>query len=662
MNSSSKNSRGKAASEPVKDDPIVPISETSSQSSQPVPRVVVVCPHCKATLRVRRVYLGIDVVCKQCGKVFTVPADADIQPLPPVGHTNTDVLGPSPQASGGAREQQSGGIDKALLDQLGQFIAGSNDLRLTHDKLQAEYDLLKADRDGISARLETVSAELNAIRADLGAIASADVSRLAREREELSELVQSLRGENQDLQTKKSNHEDLISQLEERVLELDPLRAKHDALSETVKLHEGDLRAVRDERETLVRNLSERSNELAAVLSELGQRKEQFEQLNTELAAACHEREQLSRQLEQCQNDLDLAQADVRRSSGDHQDAQKTVEELTKTLAERDLTIRTQNDQFDAETKKNRQALDLAERGHREEREKLTAKLAEHELAIRTQSDQHGAAIETHRQAVELAERNHSEERENLTSELAALRAQLAEHEMTVGARHDQHHAEIKSTRQALELAERNHVTERERLSRELALLRAELTEHEQTLRARQEQHDAEIESKHQALELAGRNHADERERLAAELDSFRARHHEFEQKLESQDALYKQLEERNQELVTAEATLKSGYDALLSAERLERQQLADEILALRANAEETSRVAEQLISPDLTTQAAPVASTDQLEAARVQAEELKFKLEQAEYLYRMMAETLDGIGIHIDLPIQLRDRVEAGF
>jgi chromosome segregation ATPase len=616
MNPPSENPSVNQASAPVNDAAIDPLSKTSSEALVPAPRVAVVCPNCKATLSIRRVHIGKSVQCKQCNQVFTVPAEADTQPMPVVDHTARNGSSRSSKSDVDPRNPQSGKQDKVLLDQLGQFIAGSNELRSAYEKLQAESNELRASRNELGAQLQSATAELEVIRADLGTIASADVRRLASESAELSALVQVLRGENQDLHTKTAHHDDLISQLEKRVLELDPLQAKHDALTETVKLHEGDLCAIRDERDALVRNLSEHSNELAAVRSELVQAAQRIEQLNSDLQAACRERDKLSQQLELCQNELGVAQADLGRTSSERDGALNTVAELTNTLAERDLAIRNHHDQFDAEIGSNRQAFELAERSHLDERERLAA-------------------------------------------ELAALSAKLAEHEVTIRTQHDRFDAELECNRQAFDLAERNHLDERERLAAELTALSANLAEHELTVHDQHGRYNAEIESNRQAFDLAKQSHRDERERLAAELAALRAQNHQLEDEHKTSEILCKQLQDRNDELVTLRATFESEYDTLLNAERTERRQLAEEILALRANAEETTRVAAKLLSTDSNSQAAPVALADQLETARVQAEELKFKLAQAERLHRTMADTLEAIGIRIDLPIPPRDRVQ---
>ena len=80
--------------------------------------------------------------------------------------------------------------------------------------------------------------------------------------------------------------------------------------------------------------------------------------------------------------------------------------------------------------------------------------------------------------------------------------------------------------------------------------------------------------------------------------------------------------------------------------QRTARQQLADEVVALRANAEETARVAEELINGNWTAHDGPRSTAFELEAVQAQAEELRFKLEEANGLYAAMVETLRGMGI----------------
>jgi chromosome segregation ATPase len=146
-------------------------------------------------------------------------------------------------------------------------------------------------------------------------------------------------------------------------------------------------------------------------------------------------------------------------------------------------------------------------------------------------------------------------------------------------------------------------------------------------------------------------------EQLTSELRAARDEREQLGQQLaESRNDLSlaradeRQLREANQELVAAQARRESEYDATLNDERAQRQQLAEEVLSLRAKAEMSAEAGEQSTSAVSDLAHAPDASASELEAARIQTEELKWKLEDAEYRYRLMAETLGTLGVSIDL------------
>ncbi len=119
--------------------------------------------------------------------------------------------------------------------------------------------------------------------------------------------------------------------------------------------------------------------------------------------------------------------------------------------------------------------------------------------------------------------------------------------------------------------------------------------------------------------------------------------------RLESAEILCKQLAIRSEELQSAQARREAEFDAILSTERAQRQELFEQVQALRENAEETARVAEQLIWTDgRPGEMTPGAPLQELAAIKAQAEELKYRLDEANGLYRAMAETLVGLGIPI--------------
>ncbi len=175
-------------------------------------------------------------------------------------------------------------------------------------------------------------------------------------------------------------------------------------------------------------------------------------------------------------------------------------------------------------------------------------------------------------------------------------------------------------------------------------------------------------------------------DKLRAEYDELRVDRDALAARLEKAELALRQLEDRNQELATALADRESEHQAALSGVRAdlanreseheaalsgiradlakreseheaavsglcaERQQLVDEMLALRENADEATRIAEQLISANLQAEepAFDLAPSDQVETVRAQAAQLKLKLDEANELFRAIAESLDGMGIPV--------------
>jgi ribosomal protein L37AE/L43A len=266
MNTITDGFEAEQADAPVMQAPIEQLSGTSSQASLPVARVVVTCSSCKATLSVRRVYVGNAVACKQCGHIFTVPSYVEAAPISVVDRTIGRLPGRPSQAEVdvGVRNQRPGGFDMAALNQLVQIISGGNDLRTAYDRLQAEQSGLRANQVELGARLESVASELNAIRASLGSISATDVRSLAAERDQLSAVVQALREENRDLHSSHASREGLISQLSQaradHVVELEKLSADLAELrSRHLRLGEEHCSAG-----VLCKQLQERNEELVA--------------------------------------------------------------------------------------------------------------------------------------------------------------------------------------------------------------------------------------------------------------------------------------------------------------------------------------------------------------------------------------------------------------
>ena len=600
MNTSSNGFPVDEANAPVTDAPVERLPDAPSRAEPPVTRVEVTCSNCKAKLRVRLAYVGNAVKCKQCGQIFTVPADAGTGPLAVGDDTFGDPRGRASQAGFDGEKEQPSALDSVYSNQLAQFIASTKDLQSSHDRLKDERDGLKVNRDEISARLVSVTSELNEIRAELGTIAPADVRVLAAEREDLHALVQSLRDEIHNLQTKLSDRDDSIDQLEKNVLELAPFRAEHAALLEKLESHEREIGDVRAERDTIARNLSELERDLGDVRTERDSLARNLGEHKRDLGDVHAERHALSTKLGEHERDLATVHAErdeLETNLG------KLETDLAAVHAERD----------GLETNLAKLETDLA--AVHAERDAIATNLARHESDL--------AAVRAERDAIATNLARHESDLAAVHAERDGLETKLAKLESDLAA--------VRAERDALETNVAEHESE-------LADVRTELVQ-----RARRiEQADADLEAASQ-----------ERERLSQELSLCR-------NDLSLAQANLNRSSSERQSVLETQAARESEHDALLKAERAAHQKLAEEVLALRANAEETARVTEQLISSNSNPPDATLGSSDQLEAARAQAKELKYKLEEADWLYGVMRETLNGLGIQIDLPIRPRGRVEA--
>jgi predicted Zn finger-like uncharacterized protein len=220
----------------------------SIQQAGQAERIVVVCPSCHATLRVRRAYLGRQVLCKQCNHTFLVRDPANSQPESAVsdhhgGTSKTSLHQPDIESGSLATESE---YDR-LRTEHDRLLAEHQRLLTEHRQLQeadsrhaAGHARYKLKYKQVGEELSRVTSDLDSIRAHLGTIAPGDVSRLVEEGESLRAEVNHLSDANHVLLAERSAREHLAAELERRESDLDAARAEHrlvcihlqDALSE----------------------------------------------------------------------------------------------------------------------------------------------------------------------------------------------------------------------------------------------------------------------------------------------------------------------------------------------------------------------------------------------------------------------------------------------
>ena len=283
---------------PAKDNPVDDANATASQArperdrdqsskgSPPVPRVVVVCPGCKATLSVKRVYVGNTVRCKQCEHEFRVPAPADSQPQHADGGA---TLGQASHPQGvevEAGRQRAGAGEKELLSQIGKLLGRNKELRSAYRQLEAQRDDLIANQDELAAKhkseLEAARAAHVPLNTQIGDLESE--LHAARERCDQLQAKHDVLITNQDelaakhkseLEAARAEHVPLNAQVEELRSELhaarercDQLQAEHDVVitnqDELAANHESKLAAARAEHVPLNAQIEELRSELHA--------------------------------------------------------------------------------------------------------------------------------------------------------------------------------------------------------------------------------------------------------------------------------------------------------------------------------------------------------------------------------------------------------------
>ncbi len=222
--------------------------DRTDSSSQPVlqpERIIVHCPHCKSTLRIRRAYIGGVVRCKQCNQDFLVAPPEGIQPAPISDGSSGFEPTRSHQVGSSTPGDQGAGAMGPLLDQLAGLVAVHEELRSAHQELLAERNGARDELESTRTSLSRTSGELEAIRAALGTMASDVVSALSASTEPLGAELKALRAENQNLVSAFSECQRTITQIEEKVHEAAQVHTERDALAVELREREEELSETR---------------------------------------------------------------------------------------------------------------------------------------------------------------------------------------------------------------------------------------------------------------------------------------------------------------------------------------------------------------------------------------------------------------------------------
>ncbi len=195
------------------------------------------------------------------------------------------------------------------------------------------------------------------------------------ERDALRIEVERLGDVNITLLTEQSAQEERVADLEQKVLDLVPLRSEPDVLAERNKSNEVALANLLAERNTLERRFDCEATKVLETTAERERLREQLAQTEANLALALDKDEHTNRQLELRNTDLASLIADLARLSGEQHTALQAIERLSMTVADRDRTICNLRRQLNGEMDRSRQSLARAEAMLRGERERLSSEL-----------------------------------------------------------------------------------------------------------------------------------------------------------------------------------------------------------------------------------------------------------------------------------------------
>jgi chromosome segregation ATPase len=248
----------------------------SIQQASQAERIAIVCPSCEATLSVRRIYVGHQILCKQCSHTFLLRDSAKPQPM------------------------------------------SADDSDDDGDMLQTGLDELKYEQ--VERELRRVTTDLDRIRAHLGTVAPEDVRDLAEERESLRAEANRLSDANEVLRSEISTQKHLAAELERRESDLTTLRDDCHRLGQQLKQRDDELNAVRAERESLGQQLKQSHDDIAAARVEHGLLRTQLQdalnevdqsRMLVERARAVHnENDQLRAAVDSLRQALALAEQD----------------------------------------------------------------------------------------------------------------------------------------------------------------------------------------------------------------------------------------------------------------------------------------------------------------------------------------------------------------
>ena len=280
----------------------------------------------------------------------------------------------------------------------------------------------------------------------------------------------------------------------------------------------------------------------------------------------------------------------------------------------------------------------------------------EHDILAEQLKLQEGklSSVGTERDELTMKFAQESEAFAETNSMLTRSRQQLEQSQHELAAAREERERAIhqldlcKNDLSAVQIERDQLVCEQQVALKSIAQLTETLADRDRAIAIERDQLRAEVETTKDKLGAALQSLRDECEMLKIKLSSIGDDNDRLREQHRFVEQLYAKAQARNDELVAAENRLQAEHSARLQIEQIKYQELLEELAELRANSEETDRLAEELISSALDQPSVRLASAEELEAARAHVTHLKLELAHAEDTNRALAETLESVGIRL--------------
>ena len=377
-------------------DPIAPGSETvtagpSIQSAQSEDRIVIACPSCETTLRVRRKYIGSEVRCNHCQNTFII---RDPEQNDPLGFSLFDE-GPTLEIN-----RQSIRIPpETATGNLEQIEPPRDHIDVEPDRPKTDYEQLQAAYSQLSEQNDRLTTDLETIRADLGKMSVKELHAYGEERELLRAEIKRLRDHVNASLAEQTSRSRFAAEFEQRDADLTAARAECHSLRDQLALRDQGLNTARADSDSLRDQLALRDQDLNTARADSDSLRQQLALRDQDLIAARAETDSLRQQLEQTGHDVKATQEERGRLSIERQSTLAELEQLRTALREREQSTISAAESLRSEVNRLRQALELAGQTHnddqtrlneqrrlKEEQEQIVVELREKNDALERQS------------------------------------------------------------------------------------------------------------------------------------------------------------------------------------------------------------------------------------------------------------------------------------